>query len=331
MALVAMFLSGIFGAISNFCLRKNIEKKGSIQAFFFLQLLITGVVLFFLFPVRRGVYYGHPLIFGMAIIAGLMLKFMKTSVGKALRCGPSGMSFAIVNAASLFPVLFLYLAFSHTLFLTYTRWHLISSILIGIGLFWAGYELSSKKYNKKEWMRWIFIAFLCHIVYLLIKEWRCILFQGSFYKETFFFFRQDHLDSLWFAPWIFFSSAIFHGTFFIRTERRLFTSSEWGWGILGGIWNGICSFFFTLGPEIQQPHEAALLFPMFAITLIFACNLWSQHLYKEKVHWWANSLCFVGLFIGSIGHTALEKESPDTLIVKKERDYTKEKKESVSS
>ena len=57
--------------------------------------------------------------------------------------------------------------------------------------------------------------------------------------------------------------------------------------------------------EASTPVEHAIIYPLFAVTIIILCNIWGQWLYKEQVNWKANALCVFGILIGSIDWSAL--------------------------
>ena len=76
-------------------------------------------------------------------------------------------------------------------------------------------------------------------------------------------------------------------------------------GILGGLCNGIGTFFMIRATEVSTSFEHAMIYPIFAVTIILLCNAWGQWLYKEKVNWKANIVCVIGLLIGTLNWKVL--------------------------
>ncbi len=72
------------------------------------------------------------------------------------------------------------------------------------------------------------------------------------------------------------------------------------YGIAGGVANGACTFFLILAPQVATAWENAMIFPIFSVGIIIICNAWAQALYQERVNWWANLVCLVGLVIGTV-------------------------------
>jgi hypothetical protein len=74
------------------------------------------------------------------------------------------------------------------------------------------------------------------------------------------------------------------------------------YGVLGGVINGLAGYSMISATEHATAYwEKAILFPSFCVGLIFLCNLWGRWLYKERIPWRANALCWAGIAIGSRG------------------------------
>ncbi|MCE5294714.1 MAG: hypothetical protein LLF94_08905 [Chlamydiales bacterium] len=86
--------------------------------------------------------------------------------------------------------------------------------------------------------------------------------------------------------------------FYCASTKHLPSSSNTRWGILGGLCNGACAFFFMEATSMATGVERTLIFPLFSISLIISCNLWAKALYQESIHWRANALCIVGICTG---------------------------------
>ena len=139
MAISWMLVSGIFGAISNLCIRQNIDEKGSSKAFFTFYLFFTCFVTILLHPVRTSSYGWNMQVIFIGFLAGISLGAMKLMLGKALKKGPSSLTFAAVNSASVMPVIVIVLISGKIIDYKLSYADFLGSILVIIGLFWAGW------------------------------------------------------------------------------------------------------------------------------------------------------------------------------------------------
>jgi hypothetical protein len=214
---------------------------------------------------------------------GILFAMMMICLGKSLERGPPGLTFAALNSSAVMPMLLMVLFFGAPFGYVYSFSNGLGSLLVVVGLFWAG--RSSKGSPKKLiWAAFIFAAFVFDSFYLMFLRWRALLINTQ------------NINSQWFMPSLFFTAALV--LTFIQNRRP--NRHEVLYGILGGIVKGLGMFFLIWGAEVSTPFEHAMLFPIFSVTVILACNLWGQWLYKERVNWPANALCVFGLLIGSI-------------------------------
>lgn len=285
MALSLMILSGWLAALSNLCMRHCLSKGGTIQSFFLFQLFLSFCITAFLHPLQSGSVAWNSTVAGLGVLGGLSLGAMKWMLGRAVQSGSSGLSFAVVNAATVFPALFIGILFTPWLTCTYTVWNGCGSVLVIGGLFWAACREELKFSQLMLWALFALGAFAFHLLFLLLTEWRvCLQNQGL-----------EH--SPWFVPITFAAATGLHLFIYGSSLKRWPTQDEIIWGISGGILNGLCAFLFMVAAEVATPIENGFLFPTFSISLIIACHLWGQFLYQEKVHWPANALCLFGLAI----------------------------------
>ncbi len=289
-----MVLSGALGALSNLCMRKSMETKGSLFAFFFYQLLLTFVVVTFLHPIRASSYSINLFTVLSSLIAGIALGGLKYMISYAVKKGPAGLTFASVNSASVAPACIIALVFGTSLDYPYTFSHIVGSILVVTGLFWA---ICNENFIAKKsiWVVFAVGAFIVQTLFLLCTQMHVLILDNSHLWHI----SREEVYSEWYLPFIFLTACLMHMAIYAYKEKRLPTSTETIWGILGGLLNGSCAFFFMHAIQSAQDLELAFLFPTFSISLIIACNLWAQAIYKEKIHWRASSLCVLGVFIGS--------------------------------
>jgi hypothetical protein len=240
--------------------------------------------------------------FGIA--GGLILAAMMASLGRALETGPPGLTFAALNASTVMPMILMVLLFGSSFGYIYTLWHGIGSILVVAGLFWAGWK-ASKWDQKGNWAMFITAAFCLHVIFLVFMQWRALFINFPGANGLFLSFDVDDAKSEWFMPMIFLAAALIQAVIYFSAEKRRPSRHETVYGILGGIANGVGTFFMIRATEVSTPFEHAMIFPIFSVTIIIICNIWGQWLYKEKVNWKANALCLVGILIGTLNWKVL--------------------------
>ncbi len=110
-----MVISGVLGALSNLCMRKSLDAKGSIFAYTFYQLLLTFTVCCFMHPIRTNSYSINLYTVVISVACGGALGLFKYFLGFALKKGPSSLTFALVNSATAVPALLITLLFGSTI------------------------------------------------------------------------------------------------------------------------------------------------------------------------------------------------------------------------
>src|SRR3989304_2317111 len=102
-----------------------------------IQLFLTFIVAILLNPVRSGNYaFNFPMAF-FGFSGGVILAAFMAMMGKALESGPPGLTFAVINASSVMPILLMVTLFGAGFGFAYTPWNGIGSLLVVAGLFWA--------------------------------------------------------------------------------------------------------------------------------------------------------------------------------------------------
>jgi drug/metabolite transporter (DMT)-like permease len=101
-------------------------------------------------------------------------------------------------------------------------------------------------------------------------------------------------------PGFFIVPALVQSVLFFTSERRWFSSRELALGAIAGVLNGGSTFCLLMAARDSDPSMRAILFPLFAVTVIFLCNLWGKRFYKESINWKGMTLCLAGVFIGSL-------------------------------
>jgi len=300
-----MLVAGVFIALSNYLMRKSIDSGGTTKGFLVIQLLIVAFVAILLNPVRMGSYAWSPCMTFFGIAGGCVLALMMASLGRALETGPPGLTFATLNTSTVMPSIIMVLAFGGAFGYHYNIWNGLGSLLVVIGLFWAGKQSSSLPAQKKQWLSFVSAAFFLHVLFLVFLSWRALFINYPGENGLFLSFDMDDAKNQWFMPVLFLTAALIQSFIFASHEKRGFRSGEILYGILGGTANGIGTFFMIRATEVATHFEHAMIYPLFSVFVIILCNLWGQKFYKENIHWKAMALCLLGIFIGTINWSGL--------------------------
>jgi hypothetical protein len=304
MSIVLMLFSGGFIALANLFMRKSIDQGGTAKGFLVFQMGTAFLVALLLNPVRTGNYSWNGSITILGIIAGSILAFMLFFLGRSLEKGPAGLSFSVLNGATVMPAIVMATLFGVSYGFPYTIWHAIGSVFVLFGLFWAGRGLIGM-IDRKGWVISCFLMFSLHVLILVIYQLRALLLNLPNPEELVSFFTSEQIQSQWFTPVLFLSSMIVQGSLFWYYEHRSFLKMEGVYGFLGGVMNGLCTYFMIWSTEVANPFENAVIFPIFSVTTIVLSNLWSQKLYQEKINWKACQVCVAGLVIGTVDWKAV--------------------------
>lgn len=303
MGIQLMILSAICVALSNLFMRRSIDAGGSSKAYLMMQLSLTFFVMILLNPVRTGDFSWNANVAGFALAGGILLAGIMTFLGKSFESGPPGLSVAMINCSSIVPILMLVIFFGSRFGFSYTLWNAVGSVLVVLGICWAGW--GGQIADKKRWISFISLAFAAHVAYLVFLNWRALFINFPGEKGLGFSFTPEMASTQWFMPLIFLSAAIIQTVLFCTQEKRLPNKAETFYGMLGSVSNGIGAFLLVKATEVATSVEQAMLFPIYSVTTILACNLWGKWLYEERVNWKANALCIGGLLLGTIDWSAM--------------------------
>lgn len=283
-ALGWMTLSGLLAGLSNLCLRRHLDLKGSSQSFITTYLLLTTLVTIWLYPMQSGSYKVDALTVGVGILCGFALAGMKWMISRALQKGPSGLTFATINSISIAPSIIFVLLFNQYIDVSFNIWNVLGSILVVGGLFWATKRESTP--SKREWLIFSFSGCLFYLAYLVLTQLYPSLINQLNHGEP----------NDWFLPISFGVATLIH--FFGYQERNF--QRRLTWGTVGGILNGLCAALFMHSIQMAEANENAIIIPLFTVSLITACNCWGQWLYHESVDWIANGICMLGICISTL-------------------------------
>jgi hypothetical protein len=148
-------------------------------------------------------------------------------------------------------------------------------------------------------------AFFLHVLFLVFLDWRALFINFPGANGLFLSFDMDDAICQWFMPMVFCAAFLVQTGIYLAVEKRVPKKREVLYGVLGGIANGVGTFFMIRATEVSTPVEHAVIYPLFAVTIIILCNIWGQWLYKEKVNWKANALCVGGILIATLNWQVL--------------------------
>ncbi len=299
MALVLMLIAALFIAGSNLCMRKSIDGGGSVKAYLMVQLFIVFLVMILLNPVRTGQYEWSSCMAGFGLTGGIFLAGLMAFMGKSLEQGPPGLTFAAINAATVMPTIVMVILFGAAFGYEYTLWNGVGSILVIAALFWAGWGLPQSE-KKHQWMMFVIAAFLMHVFFLSFLQWRALFVNFPGANGLVLSFDFDDAVNQWFSPMLFLSATFIQTVIYVSSEKRLPKKKEINYGIIGGIANGVGTFFMVQATEASTKVQHAMIFPILAVGIIILCNIWGKWLYKEKVNWPANGVALIGILVGSV-------------------------------
>jgi len=297
MAYLLVLIASLLGAAGNLCFRRAIDAGGTSRPYIVVQLLIGCLIAILINPVRTGLYGWQTESCWLGLMGAASLALMMYTLGRALEKGPPGLTFAALNSASVLPAVWMALLFGAAFGHPYTVWNGAGSLMVVIGLFWAGWETPQIE-QKGVWSGFTVAAFLTHGLLFALLQWRAMMLDSSLLSPL-LPFSLDPLRSEWFLPILLGGAAFFH-LFLLLTERKKVGFVEAIYGALGGVMNGGYTLLLVKAAEVATPLENAMLFPLFSVSVILFTNLWGQWLYKERVHWAAITTCVAGLFIGTM-------------------------------
>lgn len=304
MALFLILIASTFVALSNLAMRKSVDAGGSAKGFLVFQMIVAFLVAILINPVRTGNYSINAPISLLGITAGFIFAFMLYALGKAVEKGPPGITFSILNSATVMPGLAMAILFGAMYGFIYTPWHAIGSLLVLYGLFWASKGMEGMQ-DKRGWIVFCVVMFSLHVALLTLLQWRALLLNLPQPEKLASFFDSEKIKSEWFMPFMYFVSAVVQTGIYLSSKQGSLKPAEFIYGLCGGVANSLCTFFLIWATEIANPIEQAVIFPLFSVAGIVLSNLWGQKLYQERVNWRACQLSAFGLIVGTVDWKAV--------------------------
>ncbi|MEN9655090.1 MAG: hypothetical protein RL235_1202, partial [Chlamydiota bacterium] len=278
MAIIIMLLASLFVSISNLFMRKSIDCGGTAKGHLVFQMGTGFLIALALNPVQAGDYSVNAPIAGLGMLAGVIVFGLLFTLGKALEKGPPGITFSILNGATVLPAVIMAIAFGAARGFPYTYWHGVGSALVLAGLFWGSQGIDQTK-ERGTWIKLAVGMFTFHLLLLCLFQWRAMLFNMENPLEITSLFTRAEIHSPWFLPFMFLTAAALQIVTFTRFEKRAFHPKEMLYGTIGGAANGICTYLMVLATEVASPLENAVIFPVFSVVTIILSNVWGEKLY----------------------------------------------------
>lgn len=290
MGILLALIAGFFNSSTNFCVKKGVSIGNSANPFFLCQMFASTLFALLLGPILKQDFSLplYPSLLG--ICAGVILYVMLLSLGLALKAEVPGLTFAILNSATMLPGIAMAWLFGDACGFSVSLGHIFGLLLMTVGLFWGIVGVEQVK-KKENWMLFSTMVFLFHALLLSLFHYRAILVK---------MFHLTEFNSEWFAPLMFFTCFCIQLVTYLCADRRVPSSAELMVGFAGGLTNLLCTLSLLLAAEKAQPFENVVIFPITSVACIALTNVWSQKIYFEQVNWRACQLSAIGIVIGSI-------------------------------
>lgn len=286
-ATLLSFLAACSAALTNLCLRKSSDSKGSVYRFLFyfylVSLLFTAV-----FYSDTLIHFWHPNALAIGCGVGLLHLILMLITSQALQRGPSGLTFIFQNASCVFPHPILVLLFGIAMGFEITGIQIVGMGLVLLGLA-AGAFINKEQSTliSKGWIQFAFALFFVQLLIYTLLEGRCLFYKCGEKAEAWFMIG-------------FFGTALLAESYLFFTCKGRSQKYEVVYGILGGLTSGITLYLLLLATIIALPLEAGLIFPIFAVLTLILSNLWGWLLYQERLNYPAILLCSAGILIAHI-------------------------------
>lgn len=287
----AVLASGC-SSLSSLFFRKNVqhlksESNGYLVLFFFISFISS--LLFYPDIWNSQVNF---VMLSIGICVGILNSTLMLLTSKALKLGPTGITFAFQIASAVFPGFILFLILGSDFGFACTSFQIGGMAFVLFGLFLGAKKSIGKEISYLKWLKYALACFLIQILALTLIQARCILFDCP----ELFTNPLTWNDDIWFMPGQFGVSFLIQSFLFLYNGKK-FEKTETIYGSLGGIANFASTGLLLLATKFALPIEKSILFPCFAISSMVLCNFWSNKIYNEKFHLIVNALCSVGIFI----------------------------------
>ncbi len=297
-SLVVSFGAAGFAALSNLFFRKSTENSSeSDGSAGYLTLYYCFCFALSLF-LHREIWSGqvNVILLSIGTCVGLLNSLLMYLTSRALKKGPSGLTFAFQNASATFPGLILYLVLGTEFGYSLTSLQLLGIALVVTGFFVGTGKETSHSPHTSSWLKTAISCCFIQIAALTLIQARCVLFDSTITSNFVSKLGITEADDIWFMPGQFGASFLTQAVGFFRSNTKL-QPNDVMYGSLGGIANFAATGLLLMATKMALPFEKGILFPCFAIAVMLLCNLWAKAFYKERFHLKTNLLCSCGIFL----------------------------------
>lgn len=304
MAFLWIFAASVTGAIVNLFTKRNLERIGSAQGYLVIYFFFSLISALFIHPQVFHISFSWEM-FLIGALAGFLNFLMMLFLTQALKFGPPGITFAFQNAGAILPGALLFFLFGKAFGFVMTPTLIGGLICVLAGLFWAPYTKGVPKDEEqfpsfKKWILFALATFAAQGLALSLFQYRCLLLHLHSTQHALVFAICEPQADLWFMPGLFITATTLNAAYFFYREKRGFRLPELFYGLGSGFLNGVGTYSLLFAALLAKPLERGVIFPLFAILVIFFSSLWAKKLYQEKVNWKAIFLCMLGILIASL-------------------------------
>lgn len=306
MALILMLFSGVLVGLGNYFMRRSMDAGGDSRSYILIQLFLSAIWTITTGPLANMEFSTTTptLIYG--VLTGACLAFFMRFLGQAMARGPVSLTVAFINASTLLPALIFYLVFGKSFGFEYKVATALGSLLVLFALFQATKrdfsQDSSDAQRNRLTFPWLYATMGClilHTFMLVLIQLRSMSLCEEI-GDHFLLLKSSTHGSEAFLPIMFVSAWIIQWLQSSRKGMRWPVQKEWLFGCLGGLANGSSIQLMAMGTFIATGAQAAMMFPLYSVSIIVTCNLWGLLLYKESVYWPASILAITGIAVGTI-------------------------------
>lgn len=311
MALILMVFSGVLVGFGNYCMRRSMDAGGDSRSYILIQLFLSGVWTFCTGPLAAMQWTPSTATVIYGVLTGACLAFFMRFLGQAMARGPVSLTVAFINASTLLPALVFYLLFGKSWGFEYGIATIAGSLIVLFALYQATkkdfVQDSAVPLKNKLTLPWLYATLGCffvHTLMLILIQLRSMSLIESV-GEHFLLLKSTTQGSEAFLPIMFVSAWIIQWLQSSKEGMKWPIQQEWFFGCLGGLANGSSIQLMAFATLLAAGAQAAMMFPLYSVSIIVTCNLWGSLLYKESVYWPASILAMIGIAVGTIQWSCL--------------------------
>ncbi len=327
MSLLLTILAALLAALANLATKRNLDQIGSPRGYLVIYFFLSFLSSFLINPSIFQTEISFTML-AIGSVAGIFAFLLMISLTQALKYGSPGITFAFQSAGSVLPSVLLFFLFGPLLGFIMTPFLIVGLLCVLIGLFWSAkpelwtnllkkfqsfsqnkpstmHELQTTEteekinpsHSLKKWAFYAIASFFIQGITFSIFHWRSLLVEHPPSTHPLLSISCKSGQELWFMPSFFLVATLLNALFFFLSEKRLFRRTEYFYGTISGLLNAGSTYLLLLATYIASPIQKAIMFPLFAISVIIFCGIWGQKLYQEHINWIALAICMLGVLL----------------------------------